>query len=83
MQVWKCTAKQTIGGDRRQQRRADFLGKATAYGCLFGKYIFVHHEAEKSAPNGEYVYGDLDEVSLDLSIVKATSKGRKKKEKKI
>lgn len=40
------------------------------------QYIFVHHSAEKHTPQG-YVYGDLDEGSLDLSIVKENLNGRK------
>ena len=39
-------------------------------------YIFVHHSAEINSSNG-YVYGDLDEGSLELSIVKEFAKGRK------
>ena len=39
------------------------------------QYIFVHHSAEKNTPQG-YTYGDLDEGSLDLSIVKEERKGR-------
>lgn len=40
------------------------------------QYIFVHHSAEMNTPQG-YIYGDLDEGSLDLSIVKEERKGRK------
>jgi len=41
------------------------------------QYIFMHHSAERNTPRG-YVYGDLDEGSLDLSIVKNDRNGRKK-----
>ena len=39
------------------------------------EYVFVHHQAEHNTPQG-YMYGDLDEGSLDLSIVKSNRKGR-------
>lgn len=41
------------------------------------EYIFVHHEAEKNTDNG-YWYGDLEEGSLELSIVKKDTSGRLK-----
>ncbi len=42
------------------------------------QYIFVHHSAEKFTPQG-YIYGDLDNGSLELSIVKDERNGRKTK----
>ena len=40
------------------------------------EYVFVHHQAEVNTSQG-YEYGDLDEGSLDLSIVKVERDGRK------
>lgn len=41
---------------------------------LCGKNI--HHVAETQSANG-YIYGDLEEGSLDLSIAKVDARGRK------
>lgn len=40
------------------------------------EYFFVHHEAEYNTDRG-YYYGNLEEGSLELSVVKSDMKGRR------
>ena len=37
--------------------------------------FYIHHWAEKNTPNG-YIYGDLEDGSLELSVSKVSKKGR-------